>query len=276
MSELESVKKDSRIKQVRFSLGFDVKKMAEVLNVTVQHVYNMESESKPVSLGTVSLLFEKFNISSNWLLHGKGSMLFDADQLQEATVTPATSTDAPIIEVVDTEGNPLVSVLDARAAAGYPSHYQDSSYWADLPVLSLPFIDLKGRTHIAIQVEGSSMEETIQPNDYILCYQIFNLTEAAPGEIYAIVTQDGILCKRIDQVEGDRFTLRSDNPEYRDLVLSSDSILQLWRVRYKISNSLRRVYPVTPATNVLERIEEMDGQLKELAGFIDRFFEGRG
>ncbi len=218
------------------------------------------------------------DLNANWLITGIGEMLIDSssNQLQEKSISNSLdSVGIPVIEIVDPAGNSQVAVLDVRAAAGYPSHYQDRTFWSQLPVLSLPFNELRGRTHIAIEIEGNSMEETIQHRDHVICYQISDWTDAASGYIYAVVTEDGIICKRLADSEGDSYTWRSDNPDYGDQVIHASRILQLWRVRYKISSNLRRIEPVTPIRDVIGRLDQLDSQIRYVNKFLDDFFTNR-
>ena len=173
------------------------------------------------------------------------------------------------------EGEDLVYVLDLRAAAGYPQHYQDKSYFEDLPTISLPFPDLKGRSHLAIQIDGSSMEETIQHSDYVICHQVSDLADMIRGHIYAVVHPEGIICKRLGALDGDRIVFESDNPAYGAERLHGRDVLQVWRVRYKISNNLRRIEPVASLREALSRIDKLSGQLDHVDEFLEALFAER-
>jgi len=65
-----------------------------------------------------------------------------------------------------------------------------------------------------IEVRGESMTPTLSPGDEVLL-DTTDLAGALPDGIYAVLINDTLMIKRIQQLPGGRLIVSSDNPAYR-------------------------------------------------------------
>ena len=59
-------------------------------------------------------------------------------------------------------------MVDTKAAAGYPTRYLEPEYYKELPAFKLPGSDYRNGTFRCFQIEGDSMQDTIQHGDYVI------------------------------------------------------------------------------------------------------------
>lgn len=133
--------------------------------------------------------------------------------------------------VVDRDNRELVTVVSAKAAAGYLNGYADPEYIESLPTFNLPFDRFRtDRTYRTFQISGDSMLP-IESGSYIICEYVMNWQDVRDGYPYIIVTgSDGIVFKRVYNRLKDRgtFLLKSDNPEYEPYEIEPDDIMEIW------------------------------------------------
>ena len=143
------------------------------------------------------------------------------------------------ISTMEPQGRPIPT-FDIKAAAGNaliaPDHEQD--------VGSIYLEAILGRdtsNTYCIQITGDSMAPTIYDHDWVVCTRINSPDEIRDGNIYVVVTQEGVCCKRVlNRVkERQALALQSDNPTYKTYQEKITDVLALFRVRFKISSNLR-------------------------------------
>lgn len=104
----------------------------------------------------------------------------------------------------------LETYTNARAAAGlgaYNSSYEDGSY------IRVKLSDTSDYDAI-VDVKGNSMEPTIKDGDVAFVDFSFDQKD---GKVYVVQHEDDTYIKRC-YFEKDKLTLKSDNPEYQDIV----------------------------------------------------------
>ncbi len=153
-----------------------------------------------------------------------------------------------------------VPVARLRAAAGPGSEAQDEETTEE-EVLRLPMPEFqRGGPWVAIQVSGSSMENTIQHMDYVICRQLADLQAIQQGKVYVLVTDAGVICKRAARsYEGEgKLRLVSDNPEYGPMKLAPDAVKQAWEVRAILGMNTKAIRPHDVPKWALEQDLESD------------------
>ena len=68
---------NERFKQIRKTLGFSQTEFAEQLNKKLRMIQYYETNNYNITLDVILLLQEKFNINTDWLINGNGSMFID-------------------------------------------------------------------------------------------------------------------------------------------------------------------------------------------------------
>lgn len=169
------------------------------------------------------------------------SMLCQAAGESQLLADTAGKTLRVLTTLTDRNDNELITVVPAKASAGYLTGYADPDYIGQLPAFSLPLPELsQHRTFRAFQIQGDSMEP-IPQGSYIIAEYVQNWNDIKDGKTYVLATRDeGIVYKRIyNRIEHDaELDLVSDNPEYKPYVVKIDQVLDVWRAVGYISFSL--------------------------------------
>jgi SOS-response transcriptional repressor LexA len=96
--------------------------------------------------------------------------------------------------------------------------------------------------HFAFRVEGRSMQPTLEPGDTVICREIADPRQVRNGDMYAVVTRDGMMVKRVFKEFDERgkiFRLRldSDNSvDFPSFPIEVDDKTTLYEVRHRLSN----------------------------------------
>jgi transcriptional regulator with XRE-family HTH domain len=132
--------------------------------------------------------------------------------------------------VVDPGNKELITLVPARASAGYAKGYGDPAYIEKLPAFSLPVPELaREKTYRVFQISGDSMEP-VRSGSYIICEYQISPEEIKDGDPYIVITRDdGIVYKRIYRSGADEITLKSDNPAYPPFSVANAEILEIWK-----------------------------------------------
>ncbi|SDK37271.1 Peptidase S24-like [Catalinimonas alkaloidigena] len=144
----------------------------------------------------------------------------------------------PRVIVLDpTETRENILFVPVKAQAGYPRLLNDPSFIRDLQTFSIP--GFTNGTYRIFEVAGDSMQPIIQPGDLLICEHIESLEEIKDGDIYVIVSTEGILVKRCINAVRKRgaVIIESENPEYKPDVVMAADILEVWRYKAKITRN---------------------------------------
>jgi phage repressor protein C with HTH and peptisase S24 domain len=221
-------------------------------------------------------------ISLEWLLHGKGDMLFSAEkhsallpsQKQEATAEEPTLSfghqqqGAEKVLVLDTQGNTLAPIINFAAAASYLSGYDSQEYFEHLDTLSLPPMLVKGGRHMVFPVVGDSMADTFQAKDYVLCREIpsNDWEEIKPMTVCVIVSKSrGIQLKRLKVRHRDQtIRCKSDNRQHRSFNLDYDDVLEIWRFEWRLTANAENV-----GEKLYAKVDDLEDRLDDLRVFVE-------
>lgn len=197
----------------------------------------------------IANMFADINI--NWLLTGKGFPFVTAP-IPEQTATSMVQEPEPIFNlikktaqiipvVVDADGESLITIIDAQAAAGLPYNLENPVYWREKPHFRMPWPQFKSGDYILIQITGDSMTPTIYNGDWLCCKRINDYKEVRDGYIHIIVSNEGVVCKRVlNRVDKRQaLALKSDNEQYPTYDQPISDVLQIWKVELKMSAVLR-------------------------------------
>lgn len=246
-----SVKHDNmtlkdRVKKLRKENHYSQVELAKELHVSQSVVSLIESGNASVSIEILKKLGNLFDKSCDWLIYGKDTYV---------KVTP---------------DNAFIPFIKVDAKAGYIQNVNKSDFLETLDMYKIPGFG-KGDYRI-FEVEGDSMIPALQPADRIVCELVTDIDEIIEGTMNVVVLKKDIVVKRFyHSVRGDgKVTLRSDNPAYKDIQLSREQIMEVWKVKTKITDSF-----VASNGTHYSRVDQMEEEMKvikdQLAVIIDKF-----
>ncbi len=238
----------------------------------LNRIFNEDSRTLKFPTPTTDILVaitEMFvDVNPHWLLTGIGEMLLPLDGIERKITrtysapitkhivsepksakydpptrgkndtpndTPTHNLGHPQVVVVNEKDEELVSLVNAKASAGYLNGYADSEYIESLPTIKFP--GLKGGTHRAFEVKGQSMMPTLHNSAIAIARFEECCDHIKDRRIYVIVTKhDGIVIKRVLNrlKDSGKLIIISDNQnkkEYPNDFIEAEEILQVWYLR---------------------------------------------
>lgn len=244
-------------------------KAEKALGVANAYIQNSKNRKGEIGSSILSkLATEYLDLNLIWVITGNGQMLLTPNEIQKnkedtpsqnkqltvvpkgdvadnapptldkfapATAPATLNLGMPKVVAVNENNEDLVSLVSAKAAAGYLNGYADAEYVENLPTIRLP--NLKGGTHRAFEVKGHSMNPTIHNGAIAVGRWVEDLEDIKENYVYIIVTKfDGIVVKRVlNRIsENGKLILKSDNNnkrEYPNILLDPEDVLELWRLR---------------------------------------------
>lgn len=194
-------------------------KVAEDLGVTPQYINAMCTQRQSVGKKIASSLQDLYGVNTGWLLTGEGEM---------TTVKN---------NVIHEDFEEVYHTAPKKAAVGRP--YFDVDFALGFSILENDqtqnpsyIIDFRPYNHCDLycNAHGDSMHPTISSGDIVALKRIEDFRYLINGEIYAIVTSNGLrTIKRIHD-DGDTFTLISDNPTITPQTLPKSLVTHVFRV----------------------------------------------
>lgn len=133
----------------------------------------------------------------------------------------------------------MVPLVPVAAQAGYAKHFYDMAYIEKLETYPIvPGIDPHGAVWRYFQVTGKSMEDTFRDGQFLLASQVLkeDWRNIENFYVYVIVTDEGVMIKRIGKVKGkDYWAAISDNEEEFDqFKIPVSEVKELWKYRRHI------------------------------------------
>ncbi|MGV3588508.1 MAG: LexA family transcriptional regulator [Adhaeribacter sp.] len=224
------------------ALGMNVLSFSKYIGVSdgTTRMYTTRG-SKPGSDYLEKIILANDRINIEWLLTGRGEM-FRPDSSTLTKQTPAVVEKLnQIIHInQDNESGIIIPMIDQKAAANYLSGYTSQQYYNELAHTTLPPYMAKGGIHFWLQVKGDSMETTFYDGDWLLCEQIprENWLDLKDYDVHVVVSNDrGVQVKRLkNRLKKGFIRCRSDNRAHKPYSLVYDDILEIWRVKWYLSN----------------------------------------
>lgn len=282
-----------RILQVRkhFALSYDA--LADKVGASGQAIANIE-QGKSNNPGAELLvnMATMLGIRLDWLLLGEGEMLRSESKSAEAqesfsymqpnlkdVADPAppqraqSSENVRILPIqVAPDGDENIEYVPVWAAAGYAAGgFFQPTFIEKLPSFRLPGATFRNGSFRAFQVNGSSMQGTLQDGDLVICRYVENWArEILDNRVYVVVSETDVLVKRVlNQLnERGRLTLHSDNPSFDVQEMYWEDVREVWlgvgRLTVDLTNS-RFDVPVEFAklqavtADVLRRLDKLEG-----------------
>lgn len=155
----------------------------------------------------------------------------------EVRYLPSTQV-KPVMVVVGPDGNEKITIVDVKAAAGYPANIVEPSFVKKLPTLSLPGKEWHSATFRCFQVAGDSMYTTLWQGDFVICQYLDQWpTQIKEGYVHVVVTRDAVFVKRILNRTSSKgqLVLKSDNKIYPAFTIDVEDVQEVWLVKRVLS-----------------------------------------
>ena len=244
----------------------------------------LAGDFKPGYDSLVELLATWPEISGDWLLMGRGSMLrpgVDMPLLSGNIMAPppaapyrGVSGGQVLAVTVDHVGKPNTVMVSVAAQAGYSRAYNQEQFLQEMKPYHVPGFSGKSR---AFEVAGDSMYPTYKHHDIVICTHVDRWDLLKPDESYVLVTAENVLLKRLVAPITDRdgtIELHSDNVgQYRVHTMPVADLLELWMVRGFVSTSAPG-RPDSASERLREVIEELGHNYHEVMRFLSNSARG--
>lgn len=226
--------------------------LAHKLGIKRSHVGSYEEGRAVPKLLIIQQLSLLFKVSIDKLI---------SNDLSKEKLIPGQSDLKILTTVVDNNNEERISIVPAKASAGYLNGLADPEYVAELPHFALPVNELSGgRSYRVFQIKGDSMLP-VPSGSYIFCDYVESLNGIRDGKPYVVITADeGIVYKRIYNNIGEDGTLllKSDNEEYEPYSIPVQTVLEVWQAIGFLSFELPE-----PEQNDLEKLSKMMYKMQE-------------
>ncbi len=255
----ERLKLDRRIRSSR--------QFAQSLDYLPQSLSEILKCRRDVTIELLRKAVDKYRMNPRYLLTGEGSMfLTDEDNSGTRVLAVVTSPD----------NDERIVHVPVPAQAGYPAECADPGFVAELPSFGLPDPQYRSGTYRSFDVAGDSMEPTLWKNDKLVCRFVEPPqwgTSLKKGDLYVVVTANGVLAKRMGELPGDRrsVVLVSDNPHYKPQEIPFAGIREIWQARTKISSAMQP--PGELERSLLSEIQFLRQQMDEQRRLADNLHQ---
>lgn len=157
---------------------------------------------------------------------------------------------------------PNVELVSAKARAreSYLGGYGDPEYLDTLQKIHIPFLEKKGVTYRAFEIEGDSMLP-LPSGAIVIGEYVEDFNDIKNGMTYIVVSyNDGIVYKRLynNLRASGTLALHSDNPLYPPYTMPAEGIAEVWQAKSYISREMP-----TPGEVSLERLYSMVLELQQ-------------
>ena len=242
---------DHKVKSMRqFALSLDY---------LPQGMSEMVNGRRDVTIELMRRAVEKYEINSDFVFTGRGRMfLKDEDP------------DFRVLSIVtDSSDREYIVHVPVAAQAGYTEQFIDPEFLKELPSYNLPYDNIRGESYRSFDIDGSSMEPTLQHGDKVVCSFIepqYWQQAIKDGQVYVVITSDGVVVKRIINRIRTRqcLDLVSDNNAYPIAELTVEDIREVWWVRLRITPYLDR--PVPDTQELQNMLEQLNSKVNMLTG----------
>jgi transcriptional regulator with XRE-family HTH domain len=217
---------NKNIRYLREQAGWTQKELAAKLDVKLPVIGSYEEFRSIPPIPMATKIADLFKLDLDSLIRidlGKG-------QKKKKNNTDKYKKGKDVLAItVDSQNKENVEFVTQKASAGYIAGYHDMEFVKELPKFNLSILP-GSRTHRAFEITGDSMlpipNKSIVIGDYVE-----DLSEIKDGECYIVITNDGIVYKRLYNFlkDSNKMMLVSDNPVYEPYMVDFNDIIEVWR-----------------------------------------------
>ena len=200
-----------------------------------QGISEMASGRRDVPMDVVERAVSVFHFNPVYLFCGNGPFFKSADEdglkLHHLTV------------LTDQKGAERIVHVPCPAQAGYGKSLDNPVFIQQLPSYQLPAAQFNSGTYRSFEISGSSMEPTFHQGDIAVAAFIESRyweQGVKNDQIHIVVTKEEVLIKRIlNRIRTEKIIeCISDNPEYEPYIIPAKDIMEIWKVRMKLTTHL--------------------------------------
>jgi len=255
MTCINTLKTQNKVKSMR--------QFAISLDYLPQGLSEMANGRRDVTIELLRKAIEKYDFNSDYIFTGVGPQLRNGKQ-----------SDLKVLSIVtDSENKEYIVHVPYAAQAGYIDQFTDPEFVKELPAYNLPYDNIRGGSYRSFDIEGTSMEPTLQHSDKVVCSFIepqYWEHAIKNGHVYVVLTNDGIVVKRlINHIRSNHtLDLVSDNTLYDIVKLPISQVREVWWVRLKISPYLDR--PSNHDTGLRDQLEHQNRMIEQLSNTVNQ------
>lgn len=205
-----------RLKELRNAHKFTQAVVAKKLFITQTAYSHIEANINAVSVDHLFTLSKLYNVTLEYLLTGNKKL------------------------IIMNSKNGFLPLIKTKAHAGFLKGSREANVMDDFEYYRIPGFNPTSDS-VLIEVEGTSMQPTINEGDILICQHQRNFDYVLDGSTAILVTDDEFVLTRLFKHEDDRyFKIEGDNTEQiniqKDILKSK--IVKLLLVLGKVSNAL--------------------------------------
>ncbi len=201
-----------------------------------QGISEMVGNRRDVPLELIEKAVSTFHFNPYYLFTGLGNLfsgLVQDDGLRLRNLTVVT----------DQKGDERIVHVPFPAQAGYGKLLDDKVFMQELPSYQLPDPQFRSGCYRSFEIAGTSMEPTFRPNDVVIAAFIeprYWEQAIKNNQIYIVVTHQEVIIKRVNnRIKADKMIdCISDNEEFTQYSIPAEEILEVWKVRMKLTSHL--------------------------------------
>ncbi len=242
-----------RVIQLRDLLQMSQVEFAEKIHITQGALSQIENGRTNISLETLKKICSVLNINSNWVITGKGDIFMKEDSFSSSKEIQK------VIITADNNNKNYVPLVKQEAHAGYIKGFEDTEFIKTLEVYQIPGFS-EGNYRL-FEIEGDSMIPAISPRELVVCEFIEDWGKLENGSLCVIISEEGIVAKRIYYYENDKniLILKSDNSNFKTFSMPRSRVFEIWQIRAKITS----VFAESGSVDV-SRIEKLELGIEQL------------
>ncbi|HSI71098.1 MAG TPA: LexA family transcriptional regulator [Gillisia sp.] len=205
----------TRLKELRRKHNFSQAVLSEKLCITQAAYSHIEANVNAVSVDHLLTLSKVYNVTVDFLLTGNKNLI-----------------------IMNTK-NGFLPLINAKAHAGFLKGAHEEEVMDDFEYYRIPGYN-PTKDSVLIEIEGKSMQPTINEGDVLICQNQKNLDYVIDGSVAIIVTDDEFLLTRLFKHEDHKyFKMLGDNTdEENKKEIKKSKILKLLLVLGKVSTAL--------------------------------------
>lgn len=221
-----------------------------------------EKGAKP-SYDIIYDISNKFEINTDWLITGRGSMLREERQ-PEAKQEPLVTTNADIINI---------PIVDISVAAG--SGYINPDYIEEVDSIAMPSSMIKdGKKYLCVRVKGQSMVPSILDGGYLIVRQMerYEWESVRDNYVYIVSDTEGrAYVKRLkNRLRQHGFVVcmsdNADKQNYPNFNLYEEELNSIWYAEWYFSAKIPNIQETyyRKQGELEDRLDELTTEIKEI------------
>lgn len=204
----------TRLKEFLEKKEIEQKTVAIAMNVSAPYINALCTGKTGIGKKTAARLQELYGVSAAWLLTGEGNMIADGEQYDEE-LRPIRST---------VNGKPYFNV---DFEAGFDIMENDQTRTPEYLIDFAPY----NNCDMWCNARGNSMYPTIASGDIVALKRVNDFSFLVNGEIYAIVTTNGLRTIKRVRDNGDTITLIPDNKEVAEQTIPKALLRAVFQIK---------------------------------------------